>query len=79
MCTESHPSHREGFTVKFTTSVHQHTGKGALTTMLSGTWYFSNFFLLVFMTFRLFYLLHILFSQFHSSRKDKTCAIDPMT
>ena len=34
---------------------------------LSGTWYFSNFFLLIFMTFCLLYFLHILFSQFHSS------------
>ena len=48
-------------------------------TMLSGTWYFSNFFLHIFMTFRLFYLLHILSISFTLHRKrNKTHAIDPM-
>ena len=46
---------------------------------LSGTWYFSNFFLLFFTTFCVVLPSHVLFSQFHSSRKDKTRAIDPKT
>ena len=46
---------------------------------LSGTWYFSNFFFLIFTTFCLLYPPHFHFSQCHSSRKDKTRAIDPIT
>ena len=47
--------------------------------LVSGTWYFSNFFFIVFTTFYVVLPLSTLFSQFHSSRKDNTRAIDHKT
>ena len=67
--------------------VENHSGDECITTptpetgmnSLSGTWYFSNFFFVIIMTFYAVLPLSTLFSQFHSSRKDNTRAIDFMT
>ena len=40
---------------------------------------FQTFSLFIFTTFALFHLPHTLFTQFPTSRKDNTRAIDPMT
>ena len=50
------------------------------TTVVSGTWYFSNFFFIVFHHFSmLLYPFPLLSLSFTLQRKDNTRAIDPMT
>ena len=41
--------------------------------------FFEPFSVLFFTTLYVVLPSHVLFSQFHSSRKDNTCAIEPMT